>query len=401
MSLPAIQDEIPSRLRRNGVYLITGGLGGMGLVLAQWLAETVQARLVLTARTPLPPRESWQKWLVEHAEEHATSRKIRAVQSLEAAGATVLVCEADVCDEPRMRRVVELAEQQSGPICGVVHAAGISDRGLAQLKTQSMAEKVFAAKVDGFRVLERVLGARPLDFLIVCSSIASISGGIAQVDYSAANAFLDAVAWQNRLAGGPLTIAINWNTWNEAGMSVETAMPASLKELGHRLGMEDSVSNQEGVDAFRRIVARCQEPQVAVSLIDLPAFLLRQQQSGWREEMSQLEQSAPAVHPRPDVQTPYVEPVTDTERIVAEIWQGLFGFQPIGRHDDFFELGGHSLMALQLLDKLRVRFGVNLTLAHLFEQRTIEDLCRRIDAVQWASHEGAPADDHEREAITL
>ncbi len=409
-------DVLASRLRTGGVYLVTGGLGGMGLVLARWLAESVQARLVLTARTPLPPRDQWAVWLAEHDASNPTSRKIAGVQALEAAGAGVLVLPADVADEAAMRRVVEQVHEQLGPIHGVIHAAGVAGGGIVQLKTREMAERVLQPKVDGLRVLRRVLDNQPLDFVVLCSSLSAVVGGFGQVDYCSANAYLDAFAHQQRSEGRWPVVAINWNAWREVGMAVETELPAHLRELRAQLGIADSLSNAEGVAVFRRVLAGCREPQVAVSREDLPQ-LIEQHRHPPRLDQALLFTSPAKAQPRPELSMPFVAPRTPTETALAETWAAVFGFERIGADDDFFALGGHSLMALQLLERVRTRLGVSLALPDLFEHKTVEHLARHIDTLLWAaqgssdaagdangdrsdqdSGEGSPA---EREEITL
>ena len=177
------------------MYLITGGLGGVGLVLAEYLAREFKARLVLTGRRGLPPRAQWADHVAARgsAGRHVSGR-IRAVEALEAAGAEVLVGAADVSTKSAMRAVVDEACARFGRIDGVIHAAGVAGGGMIQLKTPEIADAVLAPKVTGTQVLERVLAGRQLDFLMLCSSLTGVLGGVGQVDYCGANAYLDAFA---------------------------------------------------------------------------------------------------------------------------------------------------------------------------------------------------------------
>ena len=198
--------------RDRGVYLITGGLGGLGLVLAEELARSVQARLVLTSRAGL--------------EADATGSRVRGVRRLEELGAEVLVVAADVTDEAAMREAVRLARERFGAIHGAIHAAGVPGGGVIALKTAEMAERVLAPKIQGTQALTAALEGEPLDFLALCSSTFAVTGGVGQVDYCAANNFLDAFArhWSAR---GTRTVAIGWGAWQEVGMAVEAARPAA------------------------------------------------------------------------------------------------------------------------------------------------------------------------------
>ncbi|MFL6262096.1 MAG: SDR family NAD(P)-dependent oxidoreductase [Thermoanaerobaculia bacterium] len=212
------------RLRERGVYLITGGLGGLGLTFAEFLARDYRARLVLLGVSALPGRESWDEWLAAHGEGDRVSRRIRKLRELEALGAEVLAVSADVADRERMRAVVAEALARFGEIHGVIHSAGVPGGGVIQLKTDEAAAKVISPKVAGTRALMEALGGAPLDFVALCSSTIAVAGGLGQVDYCAANNFLDAFAQDTALAGGPRTVSINWGAWEEVGMAVAAGL---------------------------------------------------------------------------------------------------------------------------------------------------------------------------------
>ncbi len=211
----------PARLRAHGVYLITGGLGGIGLALAEYLARIVRARLVLVGRSPLPGRDEWEHWLATHDERDETAARIRKVEALAELGVQVLVVQADVTDQEQMRAAMAKACRRFGTIHGVIHAAGIPGGGMMQLKRPQVAGKVLAPKALGALVLDTVTRDIRLDFMLLCSSTIAFSGGLGQVDYCAANAFLDAFAQHRTAAGGPFTLSVNWDAWQEVGMAVK------------------------------------------------------------------------------------------------------------------------------------------------------------------------------------
>jgi acyl transferase domain-containing protein/surfactin synthase thioesterase subunit/acyl carrier protein len=215
---PALAPEA-TPLRERGVYLVTGGLGGIGLAVAEHLAQRVRARLVLVGRTGLPPADEWARWLETHAERDATSRRIRAVQRLEARGAEVLVAAADVANVERMAEVLAEARQRFGALHGVFHAAGVVEDGVLQLKTPESVDRVFTPKVHGTLVLAELLRDEPLDFLALFSSTSAVLGPAGQVDYTAANCFLDAFAQSRAGAARTRTVSIAWGVWNEVGLA--------------------------------------------------------------------------------------------------------------------------------------------------------------------------------------
>jgi phthiocerol/phenolphthiocerol synthesis type-I polyketide synthase E len=213
----------PASLRDEGVYLVTGGLGGIGLELARYLAAAARARLVLVGRTPMPAREEWDGWLATHGEGDEIGQRILKLRAIEEAGGQVFVAAADVADEAQMSDLLAEARRRFGPINGVIHAAGVPGGGIIQLKTEEMAARVLAPKVAGTRVLERLLADEPLDFFVMCSSRSSVLGGFGNVDYCAANAFLDAFAHYRRAQGDQSVISIDWDAWQAVGMLVKTA----------------------------------------------------------------------------------------------------------------------------------------------------------------------------------
>lgn len=213
-----------TKLKEAGVYLITGGLGGIGLVLAEHLAKTLQAKLILIGRGGLPERSEWEQWLINHDSQDTVSRKINKVRSLEKLGAEVEVKSADVTNSEEMQVVIAQALQKFGQINGVIHAAGIAGGGVTQLKTRDMATNVLAPKVKGTLILEEVFKNINLDFFVLCSSKTSILGEFGQIDYCAANAFLDAYAHRHTSTSDQLTVSISWDAWQEVGLAVESTL---------------------------------------------------------------------------------------------------------------------------------------------------------------------------------
>ncbi len=285
------------RLRAEGVYLITGGLGGMGLVLAEHLVRAAGAKLILTGRSELPARAEWDTWLAAHDAHDRVSRKIQNVRELEALGANVLVLCADVASTEQMQAAIHSAMERFGRIDGVIHAAGVPSGGVIQRKTPAEAEQVMASKVTGTLILDEVLADVPLDFFVLCSSLASVQGIFGQVDYVAANAFLDAFAHDRAARAAGATICINWDTWQEVGMAVDTEVPSEL-EAWRDENLRHGISSNEGMNAFNCILgSRLQ--QVLVSTQDLPARLAQISTSVLA--VSEHANWAKPMHPRPEL----------------------------------------------------------------------------------------------------
>jgi acyl transferase domain-containing protein/thioesterase domain-containing protein/aryl carrier-like protein len=218
------------RLRANGAYLITGGLGGIGLTLARHLAEECGARIALLSRTALPPRNSWSDQLAARPAGDPVRERIREVLEVEAAGGEVLLVEADVADPRAVRRAVKRTQARFGRIDGVFHAAGVLDDGLIQLKTARAAAAVLAPKLFGTLVLEAALRRDPPDFTVLFSSISAFAGLVGQFDYAAANAFLDAYAQSRRDGTNGRMVSVGWSQWQGVGMAAALAGAGSEPE---------------------------------------------------------------------------------------------------------------------------------------------------------------------------
>ncbi len=221
-------------LKEKGVYLVTGGLGGIGLTMAKELAEKWQARLILTGLDEFPERNQWDQWLKDHAHQPGdpVSLQVRQLRQMEKMGAEVIVCRADVSDFKQMSAAVTKGKEIFGPVNGVIHSAGMPDGGLIQVRTKEQSEAVLAPKVAGTLILDQLLAEEPLDFFFLCSSLSSVLAPMGQVAYCSANGFLDAFALSRASHGETLTISVSWDGWKEVGMAV-----AAMEKLTGTAGL--------------------------------------------------------------------------------------------------------------------------------------------------------------------
>lgn len=369
-----------TKLRKGGVYLITGGLGGIGLVLAEFLSRKIKAKLILTGRSKLPDRQQWGSLLKTKPGDEELNRKIKSLQRIEKLGGQVFLIRSDVSDRKTMTAEIARAVKTLGPINGVIHAAGLPGEGILQLKTCATARKVLAPKIFGTLILADILKDMPLDFFFLCSSIARTLGGIGLGDYSAANSFLDAfAAYYSRRCQG-LSVAVNWDMWGEVGMGLTTEMPDELKGWFEK-ELQNGISSQEGVAVFQRILSYGRNGNIVVSTRDLQVRLdlwIGRQFIQEKESLIDQKSDQPK-YSRPNLTTSYVEPRSKTEKKIAKIWIGLFGVEQIGREDNFYELGGHSLLATTLLNKLRQEFETTISIRDVLDNPTVKELAALIE----------------------
>jgi acyl transferase domain-containing protein/acyl carrier protein len=373
-------EETP-RLKEEGVYLITGGLGGIGLVLAEYLAKTVKAKLILTGRSSFPARDEWSDWLATHDDTDRVSSKLQKILNLEKLGAEVSVIQADVADFSQMSEALAQIRQQFGQLNGVIHAAGVPGGGVVQRKTPEEAQSVLSPKVRGTVIINSLIKDIQLDFWLLVSSSASIIGGFGQVDYCGANAFLDAFAHHNIAKKGTFTTSINWDAWQEVGMAVNAKLPQYLRE-SRTEELKEGILPHEGVDVFLRTLGNT-IPQVVISTSD---FLEQLKRDNYQQIQSpkflETLNSSNSKYPRPELNNDYIAPRNEIEQKLTNIWQDVLGIERVGVCDNFFELGGDSLLTVRVRNKLQETFDKDFSTTDLFQYPTVSDLAEYISQEQ-------------------
>lgn len=238
----------PLPLKKGGVYLITGGAGGLGFLFAQYLAENFQAKLILTGRSELTEK---------------IQTKIDQLQKL---GAEVIYVQADVTQQADNARVLNETKNRFNTLNGIIHSAGIVKDAMLQNKTGEDSEAVLAPKVSGTLYLDAATQAEPLDFFILFSSVTSVLGNVGQCDYACANGFMDGFAvWRDKLRQKGQrqgkTIAINWPLWAEGGMRIDAAAAEWIQQTWGAVPL----STQEGIRAFVNALSQDNTQQIVLA----------------------------------------------------------------------------------------------------------------------------------------
>jgi acyl transferase domain-containing protein/acyl carrier protein len=368
-----------TRLRHSGVYLITGGMGNIGLVFAEYLARTAQARLVLVGRSAFPRREEWEQWLACHDNQEIVSKKIRRLQAIEALGSEILTISADVADVKQMQAVITQIDTVFGTLNGVIHAAGIAGEDAfysVQEISREECERIFRPKIRGLFVLESILKDRELDFCLLQSSLSSILGGLGYVAYASANIFMDAFTYSHNRKGQTFWTSLNWDGWRFETDTVQNSYLNSPR-------LELSITPQEGDSVIQNILSMELTSIVSQVIISTSDLLSRVNQWIKLEPLQKpghgKETITSSLYSRPHQKNDYVAPRNDFERTIVTICQELIGIEQMGIYDNFFELGGHSLLATQLVSRLRKHFSVDLSLRSLFETPTIAHVANVIE----------------------
>jgi acyl transferase domain-containing protein len=385
-TLKELPGRAPTRpsLLPDGSYLITGGLGGVGLVLATHLAQCGARHLVLAVRQALPPRETWSSI----DDDSDLGRRVRGVEALERLGARVRIVPMDVGDDRAIRGLIELVERELPPLKGVIHAAMTVESALLDTLTADDVVGNTRVKGGGAWSLYRLLNQTPLDFFICCSSVFSVVGFAGVAAYAVANALVDAVIDRCVSDGWPAARSINWAGWQDIGQADAADTRRTLALLA-----QDGIRSFEvaaGVNAFD-VVLSSKARQALVASIDADALV-----NGGRrrtqpdlfagicagsplEERSHQKPSAPAL--RESVLA--VPPAKRQDALARGIQQELGAVlrlvpERIGRATPLGTFGLDSLMGVELRRRLERLTGLTLPATLVWSYPTVDALAAHL-----------------------
>ncbi|MFB2837777.1 SDR family NAD(P)-dependent oxidoreductase [Floridanema evergladense] len=341
ISMPPVSaTKEPLSIKANGSYLITGGLGALGLEVAEWLVEKGVQQIVLTGRsTPSPEvQERIRDW--------------------EQSGIKVEVLKADVSQSTQVVEVLQKIRTQLPPLRGIIHAAGVLDDGVLQQQSKERFERVMAAKVSGAWHLHCLTQDCPLEFFVCFSSISSVIGSVGQGNYAAANAFLDTLAHYRRSLNLP-ALTINWGPWGEVGMAakLESRDTQRLQAMG--IGV---ISPEQGLAVLEQLLNQS-SAQVAVLPIN------------WQHLNSQSPffanfiQSAPEKVHQSDLITYLRERIA---KVLGITTSKLDIDEPLNK------MGLDSLMVVELRNRCRAELEINIPITKFLDGVSVVDLTQFI-----------------------
>ena len=349
----------PLRCRPDAAYLITGGLGALGLLTAGWLADRGARRVILAGRTALPPRRDWDS----DSNDAATAQKINAVRALEARGLVVEAVALDIGSAEAMQALLTKRDDEGAvPIRGVVHGAGITDAELFTEMEESRLRRTVWPKIAGAQVLHQAFPPGSLDFMFLTAAAGAVFGVPGQGAYAAANAYLDGLA-QARHRQGCHTVSQDWVAWRGLGFGAEAQIALQeLERLGSRaitaeeaFAAWDHLARYDVAQAvmapdgcrFRRPVGQAAEPHAATpAWSEMPAEDVRSElQIGLRAILARELQLA--------------EADLDLDR-------------------PFAEYGLNSVMAMSVRRDTELFVGIELSATMLFNYPTIVALAEHL-----------------------
>ena len=350
---------VPRSLRRiaaEASYLVTGGCGGLGLGVAEWLARNGARHLILMGRN------------------RPADAAAHTIAEIERAGAAVSLVLGDVSLERDVERALAAAKAAGLPLKGIVHCAGVLGDGVIARQTPDRFDRVLAAKANGSWNLHRLSLNEPLDFFVLFSSGSSLLGSPGQSNHSAANAYMDALAHFRAALGLP-ALAINWGPWSEVGAATKTAVQARIVTSGLR-----GIQPHDGIAAMHCLLA-LPHGQYGVLPIDWPRFLLNSPEAAHRPSLAEVINSGTG-YAIPNFTSPasatasQPEPWSMRRTVEAEVARvmGIPASERIPADRPLSDLGLDSLMAVELRNSFARTVGRNLPASLLFSNPTIASL---------------------------
>ncbi|MBD3919137.1 SDR family NAD(P)-dependent oxidoreductase [Paenibacillus sp. PR3] len=415
--LPSLDpSKQPLTYKSEGVYIITGGLGYIGLEVAKHVAAKQRVNLALLQRTPFPLREQWDEIINENTNAQTVSR-INSIREIEKNGSLVQCFSVDVTDEASLGERLSALRAEFGQINGIIHGAGHGVGKESSKISDPIEESEFVQTIDskmhGAWLLHHLTKVDNLDFVLLFSSAMTLVGGSGAGAYTAGNAYLDTFsAYASR--NGQRTLTVNWPTWENSFQQTATEHHFSETDrkdyekyqLFRILSAPDAMeafANLNAVEASRVIVGQLNYENDFLGYEDHFCFTLSESLQQERQNYHNTDSGSSAASPQtqgnagvPITQVyqeymmtqhlikitgkPEGDSYTEMENQLAQLLGNVLGFPEINVDDDFFELGGHSIMAIRIEMEIEKTTGVSVK-GILFKYPTIRLLVSHLESL--------------------
>lgn len=357
-------------IRNDGVYLITGGTGNIGLIIAKHMACFAPKCICLLHRTPLPERNLWESILKEKKDKKLL-QILQTFLDIEKKGVTVFSYTGDIASYESLKEIICKIQKECGKIAGIIHAAGVPGKGLLFTKTKEDFTRVLNPKTLGTYYLDLLTREDKPDFMLLFSSGISTIGEIGQGDYTAANCFLDTYSYlRNR--SGLRTTAIDWVVWKNSRMLEGKSVIID--------GIFKALSTVKALNAFDTILRKKTE-RVFVGEInpiadernnyigDIPFDVPKAIRIKTQKNNKSIQQNTVIT-----LDGRYGDQYSEEEKIVAGLYNKILGYSKLNIHDSFFEIGGNSIQISQLYAELQELYPGRIKVSDLFQYTSINKL---------------------------
>ncbi|MGL4106798.1 amino acid adenylation domain-containing protein [Clostridium sp. LP20] len=358
------------------IFIVTGGLGGIGLKISMYLSSKCKANIVLISRTTMPAKEEWDNILLENTNERLCE-KIKVIRDIEESGSNVYCYSADVTNMDQIKRVLENVRGNIGRnISGVINGAGISIGNLIVNKEINEFKSVVNPKIIGTYIMDKLTEDDDLKFFIMFSSLASFLRGGGLSDYVFGNTFLDLYA-DYRNAKGKKSLTINWPAWKDVGMAVD-------QKTNVDIGIFKSINSSKAIEAFDFIMKK-DVPRVIISELDFS------KKSNIEVDQLYFKLNEKIIN-KLNVDRNYSKTnkvmlkgkddgnYTETEKRLAEIWLEILGVTEVSIYDNFYDVGGDSIQAIKITNSINMSMSKKIDMSDIFKYITIDELGRFLDS---------------------
>jgi len=366
-SMPNRTDDV--HLKSNGVYLITGGLGEIGLELAHFLATHYKAHLILTTRSATPFMQILQEY-EQRPEQHSTlSPVIKRMLEIKKIAKSLCIIQANVADFDQMKKVFNLVKIRNKKLNGIFHLAAIVDystRLLIKDVTINQLQNQWLAKIQGTNILAQLVNEDQIDFCVLFSSIAAVVGGIGLCSYAAANNYLNYFA-ESRVSLNTKKIkwfSISWDAWKHSSSQITL----SNKE---EKTSKNALTPQQGMNVIQHYFDTMKNPNLFISFNNLA--------HGLKEEASYSIIKNKTNNYALGKQSLGTDDAVDIKIIMQRLFQDFLGKEKIDVDSGFYNLGGDSLAAITLLELIEETFSTRITLANFMNNPSVSQLVKLID----------------------
>lgn len=373
---PEEKESVKISIKEGGVYVITGGTGGIGLELGQFLASQSKIKLVLLSRSGFLSKDKWDEALKERKNEKLC-RKIEKLREIEKEASGVYLFRADVSDYEILKETIGKIEKDLGRICGVIHAAGIPGDGFIFGKSLETFQNVIKPKIHGAIYLSELLRESAPDFFVMTSALTAILPTSGQSDYTAANNFLDAYSAElNKL--GMNALSINLTSWKETGMAYDYGATED--------GIFKSISTKDAVRAFQKIIQK----KINSVILGEPDFTFLNPTEGLPFYLENFAVIPPEKKVKEADNLDVIEPLSlkgredniysEYETAIAQVWGTVLGYKEIDISDNYYDLGGDSIHAIKINSLLENKLMIKVSVGDLLNHLTVAELAKFLES---------------------
>lgn len=368
-------------IKKRGVYVITGGTGGIGLEIAKYLASQNQVNLVLINRSKIPDRKEWEK-IAETRSNTALREKTEAIRDIEDSGSSITCYNADISDMQKMQDIISEITDRYKIINGVIHSAGVNvgEGGTLLIdKDKDEFAREMLAKVHGTWVLDFIFSNVQLDFLAVFTSPITIIGGAGMGPYTCSNTYLNSYS-EYAVRKGKKVFAIGWAPWEK-----------TVQKMGNLFNQKkqlfEILSTNDLVESFKMVISK-DMPVLTAGKINYKSgsFL-------FKENLPRLSDDIKRHIDEIFLQAPDTEFIineivmsgsecnqySDTERNISRIFCEIMGLKEINIHDNIYELGGDSIFGMKMINRVNNTMSLNITITELLRNFSVSKFSEYLD----------------------